>query len=189
MNVAMDWNRPRQGAETDHDILKIFKKLRERSFQGVALISRGELDTLEANFVSLSGESVEYRAQSRTELEPPSAIVELIGNVALVGGVGYRLARGPRTVLQLLIKRADELVHTSAFIEHLYGDDPDGGPLCADRSVRRFIKDLRQKIPPLRDRIETVYGEGYKLRTVDVPGEKWAYRPNNGNHGVQTNDQ
>lgn len=59
-----------------------------------------------------------------------------------------------RTLAALSGRRIVSLDH---LVEALWGDDPGGGPLCAEEVLRTYVCKLRKQ----GFRIRTVYGQGY----------------------------
>lgn len=48
-------------------------------------------------------------------------------------------------------------------IEALWGDDEDGGPLCAENAVRVYVWKLNKKLRPLGWQVRGRHTVGYKL--------------------------
>jgi DNA-binding response OmpR family regulator len=53
-----------------------------------------------------------------------------------------------RRVLDYLVQSFGHRVPTVSLTEHLYADNPDGGPLTADRIVRHHTWRLRERLKP-----------------------------------------
>lgn len=61
-----------------------------------------------------------------------------------------------------------QIVSTDSFIDALYGDDEDGGPLCARRVVHVKICHLRKKLANTPFRIIRNGIAGYRLITTTL---------------------
>lgn len=51
-----------------------------------------------------------------------------------------------RTILDALAEAYPRFVQTSFIIDRLYGDDPNGGPICADNIIANRVVHLRRKL-------------------------------------------
>lgn len=65
----------------------------------------------------------------------------------------------PTEVRLLFALRSRRIASHGMIVDALWGDDPDGGPLCAEEVIRTYICNLRKK----GFRIRTLYGQGYLL--------------------------
>jgi DNA-binding response OmpR family regulator len=68
-----------------------------------------------------------------------------------------------RIVSLLYERRYGAPVTRRDIADALYGDDPDGGAMCTDGSISKFLSDARPKLAALGCRIETNWGRGYRL--------------------------
>lgn len=63
----------------------------------------------------------------------------------LLGDILARPTRHAR-VLAALVDHFGEYVPRRDLIDHVFGNDPDGGPLAADDVVRKLVRDLRRRL-------------------------------------------
>ncbi len=66
-------------------------------------------------------------------------------------------------ILSLLWSQRSRLVRSEAIIEHLYGDDPNGGPLYARTLVTVYMSKLRKKLTGTPYEIRNQWMTGYRL--------------------------
>jgi DNA-binding response OmpR family regulator len=85
--------------------------------------------------------------------------------------VSEKVARGHHEkVLALLSTRMGRLVSKDALIDHLYSDDPDGGPDTADGLLSVVIFRLKQSIEPFGWTITSIgRGSGNKASYRLIP--------------------
>ncbi len=67
----------------------------------------------------------------------------------------------PQVLLQALLWQLDRFISYDAIVDLLWGNDPDGGPLCAKNIIAVTIHRLRQE----GHKIETEHGFGIRLRS------------------------
>jgi two-component system, OmpR family, response regulator len=85
------------------------------------------------------------------------------GDVTLEG-VSIVLTTFERRLLQYLMHRAGHIVERTEIIEHIYSQDLDRD----SNTVEVFVGRLRRKVGP--DLIETVRGQGYRMRADSAAG-------------------
>lgn len=68
-------------------------------------------------------------------------------------------------VLECLLEN-DGVATQDELIDALWGDDPDGGPLCVEEIVRQYIHCLRKHLKPGYD-IHNVFNHSYRLVSSD----------------------
>lgn len=76
------------------------------------------------------------------------------------GNQDIKLTQSERAVLFLLVQNIGEAVTRDELIKALWGD----GGSVETRALDMHIKEIRRKLAPDGDLIETVYGLGYKLK-------------------------
>lgn len=95
-----------------------------------------------------------------------------IGNV-VIDRSGHEVRRGDRLVhltarefalLVFLCERRGRVVTRADALEHVWGEEYDGGPRTVDIHVRRLRKKLGDALP-----LRTLRGAGYKIAAVDDP--------------------
>ncbi len=91
-----------------------------------------------------------------------------------------------RNMLDFLLMRAGKIVTFEQMIGHLYGDDPDGGPLAVINCMKVYISHLTKKLPKGMH-IKSVYGRGWTLKT-DEPLTLILRRNNRHSNEKFTND-
>jgi len=52
---------------------------------------------------------------------------------------------------------------TNSLVEYIYRDDPDGGPLDANKVVKQYARRVRNKLKHTAVNIETVWSVGYRF--------------------------
>ena len=76
------------------------------------------------------------------------------------GNQDIKLTQSERTILFLLVQNIGSAVSRDELIKVLWGD----GGSVETRALDMHIKEIRRKLAPDGDLIETVYGIGYKLK-------------------------
>jgi DNA-binding response OmpR family regulator len=100
------------------------------------------------------GEPLTYGA---LRLDPAARLVTLAGEPVDISATEFAL-------LNLLMRHPGRAFSRQYLIEAIWKADYIGG----DRSVDNAVLRLRKKLGPLGERIETVWGVGYRLRAADV---------------------
>jgi DNA-binding response OmpR family regulator len=111
---------------------------------------------------------------------PPVEEPPLVGQdesrprIALLDDGGIRVADDIRPltpteyrILSLLWRHRSRLVPAEKIIEHLYGHDPNGGPLYARTLITVYMSKLRKKLAGTRFQIRNQWMSGYRL--VEMP--------------------
>jgi DNA-binding response OmpR family regulator len=96
------------------------------------------------------------------QLDPVSATVTYVDRVVPVTPKEYAL-------LELFLRNSKRVFSCSAILDHLWSYDGTPG----EEAIRTHIKGLRQKLKKVgaaTDFIETVYGIGYRLKPLALPG-------------------
>jgi DNA-binding response OmpR family regulator len=96
------------------------------------------------------------------QLDPVSANVTFDGRLVPVTPKEYAL-------LELFLRNSKRVFSCNAILDHLWSYDGTPG----EEAIRTHIKGLRQKLKQAGaapDVIETVYGIGYRLKPVNLPG-------------------
>lgn len=88
------------------------------------------------------------------------------GEVVL-GGVPVALTAFERRLLQFLMYHAGQIVDRTQIMNHIYAADSDGD----SNTVEVFVRRLRSKLG--LDLIETVRGQGYRIRTDQSGDHSW----------------
>ena len=76
------------------------------------------------------------------------------------GNQNIKLTQSERAVLFLLVQNIGDAVSRDDLIKALWGD----GGSVETRALDMHIKEIRRKLAPDGDLVETVYGLGYKLK-------------------------
>lgn len=66
-------------------------------------------------------------------------------------------------IFELLLKNEDKIVRWDSIFNHLYGLDPNGGPLTWKNTVKVFISRLRRRLTDSEYKIIAFYGTGFLL--------------------------
>ncbi len=97
-----------------------------------------------------------------------------IATAAPVDMVKDKISRGHNErIFSLLASRLGRFVSKDAIVEHIYGDDPDGGPDRADHVVSVLVNKLKNSIEPYGWTIKSIgRGSGnkahYSLAPIEV---------------------
>ncbi|WP_164743056.1 winged helix-turn-helix domain-containing protein [Mesorhizobium sp. Z1-4] len=67
------------------------------------------------------------------------------------------------SIVRRLAWRPGLFVGTAELVDYVYRDDPDGGPLDANKCIQIAITRYRQQLEPLGWEIKTRFGRGYRL--------------------------
>ncbi len=100
------------------------------------------------------------RAEDETSIESGGLRLDPIGHVATLNGEPVDLSRTEFDLLQLLLRNPGRAFSRAYLLDTVWGETYVGG----DRSVDNAMLRLRKKLGPLGDRIETVWGVGYRLK-------------------------
>ncbi len=85
-----------------------------------------------------------------------------------VGSHSIKLTRTEYAILKLLMENPHRVIAKSVMLEQIATDTPD----CTERSLKQHISNLRRKLRETGsgiDRIETIWGIGFKLTDADTP--------------------
>lgn len=79
-----------------------------------------------------------------------------------IGGNAIHLTRTEYAILRLLMENPERVISKGVMLDRISLDTPD----CTERSLKQHISNLRKKIQGSdgADRIETVWGIGFKLK-------------------------
>lgn len=79
-----------------------------------------------------------------------------------IGGNAIHLTRTEYAILRLLMENPERVISKGVMLDRISLDTPD----CTERSLKQHISNLRKKIQGSdgTDRIETVWGIGFKLK-------------------------
>ena len=99
------------------------------------------------------------RTVERTVLRAGEVVLDLRTRRAATGGRTVDLTAREFTMLEVLIRHADQVLSREQLLSHVWGYDYDPGSNVVDV----YVGYLRKKLGP--DAIETVRGMGYRLRT------------------------
>jgi two-component system response regulator QseB len=99
------------------------------------------------------------RTVERTVLRAGEVVLDLRTRRASTGGRTVDLTAREFTMLEVLIRHADQVLSREQLLSHVWGYDYDPGSNVVDV----YVGYLRKKLGP--DAIETVRGMGYRLRT------------------------
>ncbi|HVC32345.1 MAG TPA: response regulator transcription factor [Chloroflexota bacterium] len=109
------------------------------------------------------------REANATEAAPPVLIagllqIDLTQHVAVVAGQPVELTPKEFELLALLARHPGRAFGRDYLMERVWGYEAEG----SDRTVDTHVLRLRKKLGPVGERIETVWGIGYRLaRTTD----------------------
>src|SRR5512147_2769404 len=100
------------------------------------------------------------RAPDETIIESGGLRLDPIRYAASLNGEPLDLSRTEFDLLQLLLRNPGRAFSRAYLLDTVWGETYLGG----DRSVDNAMLRLRKKLGPLGDRIETVWGVGYRLK-------------------------
>jgi len=100
------------------------------------------------------------RADHETSIESGGLRLDPIGHAATLNGESIDLSRTEFDLLQLLLRNPGRAFSRAYLLDTVWGETYVGG----DRSVDNAMLRLRKKLGPIGDRIETVWGVGYRLK-------------------------
>jgi DNA-binding response OmpR family regulator len=86
-------------------------------------------------------------------------------HVATLGGSALQLSRRELAILSMLARNPGRTFTREYLLDHVWGDDYDG----LDRAVDTQMVRLRRKLGEFGQRIEAVWGVGYRLRKDTPP--------------------
>jgi DNA-binding response OmpR family regulator len=101
------------------------------------------------------------RTDTTQSIESGGLRLDPIGHTAALNGEPIDLSRTEFDLLQLLLRNPGRAFSRAYLLDTVWGETYMGG----DRSVDNAILRLRKKLGPLGERIETVWGVGYRLKT------------------------
>ena len=84
---------------------------------------------------------------------PGAEVVELLGGQQ-------------RVVFERLLTASGRMVPRRMLLDEMYGDDPDGGALSAEKVLHLVVHRLRKAVAPHGYRIENAWGRGYRLKVA-----------------------
>jgi len=74
-----------------------------------------------------------------------------------------RLTRSEAAIFLAVAASNGRTVTHGGIISHMWGGDPDGGPMTADNLIKVFVHRLNKKLVGTGYRVRSVWGEGYCL--------------------------
>ncbi|MDF3128433.1 response regulator transcription factor [Kiritimatiellaeota bacterium B1221] len=80
-----------------------------------------------------------------------------------VNGVSLTLPLHEFRLLECLMSQVRQIFSRELLLLHMYGDELDVTDRAVDQAVKRLRKKIQRLVPDF-DGIETVYGQGYRLR-------------------------
>ncbi len=109
------------------------------------------------------------RTDSPSGAEPLTAgdlSIDPLSRSLSVCGKEVRLTRTEYAIIKLLMENPGRVIARSVLLDRIGADTPD----CTERSLKQHISNLRKKLQEAGDTdyIETVWGIGFKLRTVKI---------------------
>lgn len=122
--------------------------LREMSARVRALLRRVELDR-----------SAPDDAAVPALLQAGPLKVDLVAHAVIVDGLSVDLAPKEFDLLEILVRNPGRAFARDYLLEKVWGYDANG----SDRTVDTHILRLRKKLGPVGERIETVWGLGYRF--------------------------
>ncbi len=69
-------------------------------------------------------------------------------------------------VALVLCARQGGVVAMDDLIDFLYGDDPDGGPVTAEKLVHMYVMRTRKALPDIGLRVRTLWGRGWFIESA-----------------------
>jgi DNA-binding response OmpR family regulator len=100
------------------------------------------------------------RAEDETSIESDGLRLDPIAHRATLNGEPIDLSRTEFDLLHLLLRNPGRAFSRAYLLDTVWGETYVGG----DRSVDNAMLRLRKKLGPIGDRIETVWGVGYRLK-------------------------
>jgi DNA-binding response OmpR family regulator len=100
------------------------------------------------------------RAEDGTSIESGGLRLDPIAYRATLDGESIDLSRTEFDLLHLLLRNPGRAFSRAYLLDTVWGETYVGG----DRSVDNAMLRLRKKLGPIGDRIETVWGVGYRLK-------------------------
>lgn len=97
----------------------------------------------------------------------PAAAIRLDDGCIRVAGDIRPLTPTEQRILSLLWAHRSRLVRSETILEHLYGDDPEGGPLYARTLITVYMSKLRKKLSGTPYEIRNQWMSGYRLVQLD----------------------
>ena len=100
------------------------------------------------------------------DAEPPAVVtngplvIDEAGHLATIDGATLQLTRRELAILAMLARHPGRTFTREYLLDHVWGQDYDG----LDRAVDTQIVRLRRKLGDLGQRIEAVWGVGYRFR-------------------------
>ncbi len=102
------------------------------------------------------------RAEDETSIESSGLRLDPIGHLATLHGEPIDLSRTEFDLLHLLLRNPGRAFSRAYLLDTVWGETYVGG----DRSVDNAMLRLRKKLGPIGDRIETVWGVGYRFKAA-----------------------
>lgn len=136
----------------------------------VSLLMNGAADYITKPFDTrelLARVAVQLRKTSaavpETVLTAGSLTLDLTARSVHVNDTDLRLTRTEFAILKLLMQNPGQVIAKSTMLERIAEDTPD----CTESSLKVHVSNLRQKLREAdgRDRIEAVWGIGFRLVT------------------------